>query len=118
MVGINLYGDAFAGFGTKVGKADLSADIHGGISSWLTANYNPNAAKDGNNIYTTYVGRAEEAYMNTDTWHAGAGLNIEFPAGKTLINIGASYSYTGTSADNTYKRTKWQSGKISLSVCF
>ena len=118
MDGINLYGDAFAGFGTKIGKADLSADIHGGISSWLTANYSPNAAKDGNNIYTTYIGRAEEAYMNADTWHAGAGLNIEFPAGKTLINIGASYSYTGTSADNTYKGTKWQSGKISLSVCF
>lgn len=116
--GLNVSGNIFAGFGAKAGKADISMEVNGGVSKWLTADYQPNAAKDGYNIYTTYVGMAEKAYMDAGQWNTGIRLNVEFPAGKTLISLGGSYSYHGAAADNQYKGTRWQYGKFFLNICF
>ncbi len=115
---ISLDSDIFASFGLTIGKADISLDVCGGVFSWLSADYEPNAAKDGFNIYTTYIGKANEAYMNAGQWHAGTSVSVEFLAGKTLISIGASYKYNGTSANNIYKGTKRQSGNLFLNVSF
>lgn len=115
---MNVTGDMFAGFGIKAGKTDITLDVNGGISFWPTVDYQPNAATDGYNIYTTYVGRPEEAYMNVSQWHAGAKFGVEIPLKKTLLHIGAEYRHNGAVTDNRYKGTRWQSGRFFFNFCF
>lgn len=115
---MNLCGTAMAGFGAKIGKTDLDLTLSAGLSTWLQADYQPNAAKDGYNIYTTYIGKAEEAFLDAGQWHAGAELSVEFPVRKTLLSVGAAYNYAGAVADNVYKGARRQYGNIFLNICF
>lgn len=112
--------NAFVALGRKFGKIDITLGLDGGISLNPSVEYTPNAAKDGTNLYTTYVGRAKEQWLNTDRWRVGAKLGIEIPAGKTLVNAGLRFTHESpfSVSDTTYQATKWQEGRLSLAVVF
>lgn len=116
--GIRLVCGASVGFGCRAGKADISLDLNGGMSFWPYADYEPNAARDGYNIYTTYVGRAEEAYMNAGQWLAGLKFDVEFPVGKNLVDLGAAWSYSRAVAENVYRDASRQTGRVFMNFCF
>lgn len=113
-----LTGIIFTGFGVHLGKTDLCLDLTGGYVKSPMVDYAPNAAKDGSNIYTTNIGRYEEAWLKTGRWNAGATLQAEIPARKTLVNIGTSYNYTWAGASDTYKNLNLQECRIFLNICF
>ena len=118
MDGLNLISDAFVGFGFKSGNTDVNFDLDGGVSLWPYAEYDPNAARDGYNIYTTYIGMAEYAYMQAGQWHTGAGVCVEFPLRRTLVGLGAVLSYSRAIADNVYKDRDYRSGRVYINICF
>ena len=104
----------FAGLGMKAHKTDLSLDFTGGYAFSPQVTYSPGAAREGSNFYTTYVGLAQEQWLNTRRWRAGVSLRAEVPVGKTGLEVGAAYNYTGAVASEL----DFQECSIFLSVYF
>ncbi len=115
---MKLCGNVFAGFGVRLGKVDIVLDIDGGVTDGLSADYRPNAAKDGTNIYTTSVGRREEDWLKTGLWKAGTGLHVDIPIRKLVLDVGGSYRYTGVHSSDVYSGRKWQEFRAFLNVWF
>ncbi len=115
---MTLAGNIFTGFGVKAGKTDISLDLTGGLSNGLSVDYQPNAAKDGTNIYTTNIGRNEESWLKTGLWNAGAGLQVDIPIRKVVLSVGGRYRYTGALSSDAFSGQKWQNCNVFLRVWF
>lgn len=115
---MTLTGNAFTGFGVKAGKVDVALDLDGGISNGLSVDYQPNAAKDGSNIYTTNIGRKEESWLETGVWNAGVGLQADIPIRKVVLNVGGRYRYAGEYSSEAFSGQKWQNFNVFLRVWF
>ena len=115
---MTLTGNAFTGFGVKAGKVDVALDLDGGISNGISVDYQPNAAKDGSNIYTTNIGRKEESWLETGVWNAGVGLQADIPIRKVVLNVGGRYRYAGAYSSEAFSGQKWQNVNVFLRVWF
>lgn len=115
---MTLTSNVFTGFGVKAGKVDVALDLDGGISNGLTVDYQPNAAKDGSNPYTTNIGRKEESWLETGMWNAGACLQADIPIRKVVLNVGGRYRYAGAYSSEAFSGQKWQNCSVFLRVWF